>query len=92
MSKATQSGWTPCGVVTCSAAVALPARFCERHAKRSPAQIVADAKSPVDALAAFIAQELENWGFRVENYSDGDLRVKPVFDLALDIRVKAGKL
>jgi hypothetical protein len=34
--------------------------------QRTPPQIIAAADRPACALAAFIAQELESWGFKVE--------------------------
>jgi hypothetical protein len=34
--------------------------------QRTPPQIIAAADRPACALAAFIAQELEAWGFKVE--------------------------
>lgn len=34
--------------------------------QRTPPQIVAASTRPACALAAFIAQELEAWGFKVE--------------------------
>lgn len=34
--------------------------------QRTPPEIVAAADRPACALAAFVAQELESWGFKVE--------------------------
>lgn len=34
--------------------------------ERTPPEIVAAAERPEDALLAFIAQELEHWGFEVK--------------------------
>jgi hypothetical protein len=37
---------------------------------RTPPLIVADSEQPAEALSAFIAQELEAWGFAVKRVGD----------------------
>jgi hypothetical protein len=43
--------------------------------ERTPPQIVAASDDPMAALAAFIGQELEHWGFDVRTISDRGLSV-----------------
>jgi DUF1009 family protein len=43
---------------------------------RTPPQIVAASNDPVSALVAFIAQELEHWGFKVVDAKSRAVLVK----------------
>lgn len=46
-----------------------------RQSQRTPPEIVAAAADPATALATFIAQELERWGFEVRQPGLGLLAV-----------------
>lgn len=53
-----------------------------QQSDRTPPQIVAAAAKPREALGAFIAQELEHWGFKVHPVAEGNvlLAVMPTDD------------